>query len=589
MSYFNDPSWKPNFNMHPVFEIGGTQSAKGYAAIADTLKKRIAARGGQKTVVVFDYYYGINEQGMLDGVIGALGAATLLNMEEAHYPEAVIQEKFGKYITDDRIMGVFAVDQIDAHFDPEKVARLKKQIDEAAGLVVLYGVAASIVTRGDILVYCEIPKQSIQERYKAGMPNWGAGNGGEEQLKKEKRLQFVEGRILNWHKQLILNDFDYIVDCHDDLKGQPVMIDMKNFDKMVRSIATRPFTTMGSWTPSIWGGKWAQKVLGADPTKDNIGWAMPGNIDRFPMNVRMGGNEVTLEAMDLVYYLPKQIIGPHHLSVHGYSGILVVNYLDTWGGGNLSLQVHPTYEYGKRTFNMEKGHHESYYIMDAGEKSHVYLGVKTGVTLDELVDAFKEAQETGTFDEDKYLNNFPVQKHDHVYVPAGTVHASGTDTVVLEINAYSTQTFKLWDWGRVDYDGKPRPINIEHGRHCIDMDFNTEVSRDQLLSKKQEVDRGVGWRKEFSGVSPYAPYSVYRYWVKSSVTLETKKELKVHVLVEGAECVVESPDHAFEPYVAHYGEVFYIPAGVGQYTIRPYGKAEGQEIAFVEAYMCYNR
>lgn len=76
-----------------------------------------------------------------------------------------------------------------------------------------------------------------------------------------------------------------------------------------------------------------------------------------------------------------------------------------------------------------------------------------------MIDALQTAQNGGKpFPAEKFVNKIPVKKHDHVLIPAGTVHCSGADTMVLEISATPyIFTFKLWDWGRVDLDGKPRP------------------------------------------------------------------------------------------------------------------------------------
>lgn len=68
-------------------------------------------------------------------------------------------------------------------------------------------------------------------------------------------------------------------------------------------------------------------------------------------------------------------------------------FLDTWGGGNLSLQVHPTIAYAQEEFNSSWGHYESYYMLDTCEDSSVYLGTKDGVKLDDLVDALKKHKE----------------------------------------------------------------------------------------------------------------------------------------------------------------------------------------------------
>ena len=102
-----------------------------------------------------------------------------------------------------------------------------------------------------------------------------------------------------------------------------------------------------------------------------------------------------------------------------------MNFLDTWNGGNLSLQVHATTDYAFEVFNSSYGHHESYYYIDAMPQAGTYLGIKEGAKVEEFVEALKAAQETGEMDATEYVNKVPVKKHDHVFIPGGTVHSSG--------------------------------------------------------------------------------------------------------------------------------------------------------------------
>ena len=269
MSYYYDKNWVPNFNVRPVFPIKDTCSWKGNDAIVCALKDRIAKEGKEKLVVTFDYMYGFDESVLLEKVIKQLGAATLIDTNEAKYPEPVIQEKFGKYITEDRIMGVYIPDQVDAFFDPAAVEKQRRAIRDAKGLVVVYGVAAEVVCGGDVLVYCNVTEKTIGDRMRRkGLGNWGADNGGDEFLKRQKRNNFVEKRVLYWHRTVILPVIDYMMDCNDE--EALVMVDRETFDKGVNSMARRPYQSCPRWTESIWGGDRAQKVLGADPT-----WAGP--------------------------------------------------------------------------------------------------------------------------------------------------------------------------------------------------------------------------------------------------------------------------------------------------------------------------
>src|SRR5205085_7853838 len=111
-------------------------------------------------------------------------------------------------------------------------------------------------------------------------------------------------------------------------------------------------------------------------------------------------------------------------------------FLDTIEGGNLSHQVHPLKEYIREKFGMGYTQDESYYILDAKENAFVYLGLKEEVVPEKMLHELHQVQKDGgEFDAEKYVAKWPIKKHDHILIPAGTVHCSGADTVVLEISA----------------------------------------------------------------------------------------------------------------------------------------------------------
>src|SRR5699024_1047698 len=112
-----------------------------------------------------------------------------------------------------------------------------------------------------------------------------------------------------------------------------------------------------------------------------------------------------------------------------------------------------------------------YYVMYAEKDSYMYLGLKENISKQEMINDLNESAKSGAvknFDVEKYINKFPIKKHDHYSIPGGTIHAQGVNSVVLEISSTpNIYTFKLWDWGRLDLDGKPRPVHLEHGINSI--------------------------------------------------------------------------------------------------------------------------
>ena len=257
------------------------------------------------------------------------------------------------------------------------------------------------------------------------------------------------------------------------------------------------------------------------------------------------------------------------------------------GGQNLSLQVHPTADYIRRKFGMAYTQDESYYILDAEKGACVYLGLREGVDPGEMMAALEEANAGGApFDAGRYVNRIPARPHDHFLIPAGTVHCSGAGTMVLEISATPyIFTFKLWDWGRLGLDGRPRPVHLAHGREVIRWDRDTRWVGENLVGRARDVDEPCGAeRVEVTGLHELEPILCRRYTVPAggSARLDTRGTLNVLNLVAGAEAVVRSPEGAFGPLTVHYAETFIVPAAVGAYEVRPAAGCEGP-IMFVRA------
>lgn len=147
----------------------------------------------------------------------------------------------------------------------------------------------------------------------------------------------------------------------------------------------------------------------------------------------------------------------------------LVKFIDT--SANLSVQVHPGDDYAKTVEN-SSGKTECWFILDANADAGIYLGLKSGVTKKEFFNAIDAGLRV-----DQFLNFIPVEKGDYFYVPAGAIHAIGSDVVLCEIQQSSGITYRVWDWNRVDSNGKPRELHIEKARDTINFDqkFNNKL------------------------------------------------------------------------------------------------------------------
>jgi mannose-6-phosphate isomerase class I len=339
--------------------------------------------------------------------------------------------------------------------------------------------------------------------------------------------------------------------------------------------------------PGPWGGQWMKEVCDLDREAPNYAWCFDCVPEENSLFMNYGKVRVEIPSVNLIFQQPEKVLGEDIYTTLGPEFPIRFDFLDTMEGGNLSLQVHPSVQYIREQFGMTYTQDESYYMLDVEEDAIVYLGLKNNIEPDQMINELRKAQSEGNdFDADNFVQKWPVKKHDHVLIPAGTVHCSGKNSMVLEISATPyIFTFKLWDWGRMGLDGKPRPINIEHGKEVIRWERTTEWMEKNLVNCVEEIGKGDDWREERTGLHESEFIETRRHWFTGKVHHDTQGQLNVLNLIEGREAIIESPTRKFEPYIVHYAETFVIPAAVGEYTIMPYGEGIGQECGTIKAYI----
>jgi len=319
----------------------------------------------------------------------------------------------------------------------------------------------------------------------------------------------------------------------------------------------------------------------------NYAWCFDCVPEENSILLGFGGTRVEIPAIDLVFAHPHELLGE---SVHARFGTefpIRFDLLDTIRGGNLSLQVHPLTEYIQDKFGMHYTQDESYYLLDAGPDAIVYLGLREDVAPAELLQELRAVQRGEfIFPAEKFVNIWPARKHDHFLIPAGTIHCSGKNCMVLEISATPyIFTFKLWDWDRLGLNGTPRPIHLDHGEANIQWNRRTAWVQQNLINRIDQVASGHGWREERTGLHEREFIETRRHWFHEPVRHHTQGIVNVLNLIEGEEAVVESPTEAFPPFVVHYAETFIIPAAVGGYMIRPHGPSLGKPCATIKAFV----
>jgi mannose-6-phosphate isomerase class I len=554
----------------------------GWPAIIEVIQSRT----GAGSVIAVECYPGV----FLDELRRELGAglrdANVLLTTSLFRPPPEIDKMLEPLLGDDPVFGMMNTIEIEEFFDPARLAGAPARCQNNVRTTVVLGPGASLICpQPALLVYADMARWEIQLRQRRNeIANLGSDNFGERPSLKYKRGFFVDWRAADRLKTRLFNKIDLLLDTNKP--GKPVAISGDVFRRSLAAVIKRPFRVVPFFDPGPWGGHWMERVFGLPPDgAPNHAWCFDCVPEENSLLLGFGDQRIEVPSVDVVFAHPEQLLGKEVFTRFGAEFPVRFDFLDTVGGGNLSLQVHPLTSYIREHFGMDYTQDESYYMLDAERDAVVYLGLKEGIDRDAMIRDLERAQ-NGDFDfpAEEYVNRFPARKHDHFLIPAGTIHCSGRNSMVLEISATPyIFTFKLWDWGRLGLDGRSRPIHLNHGVANIQWDRTTEWVRRSLIDQVVPVASGDGWREERTGLHKLEFIETRRHWFTKAVAHDTRGTVHVLNLVEGEQAVVESPEGAFDPFHVNYAETFIVPAAVGPYSIRPCGASEGRECATIQA------
>ncbi|MFB7212595.1 class I mannose-6-phosphate isomerase [Streptomyces sp. NPDC056255] len=446
-------------------------------------------------------------------------------------------------------------------------------------VTVVFGPGAALVPH-DRLWYADLPKRYAEAQITGGTGrNLGqpAGTGAGT----TRRLFYIDWPVLDRHRDSLVPGVDLWLDTQD--AQAPSWLEGAALRAALADLAGRPFRTRPTFNTTSWGGHWAQEQLGFNQKAANtaLGYELiapeSGILVGTPDGPRV---EVPLQA--LVASHPEAILGDDVHARFGTSFPIRFDYLDTVGGGNLSVHCHPQPDYMRRVFGWPYTQHETYYMMLGGPGRQVFLGLRQDADLAAFRHEADRAFHDGVpFDIEQYVQTFPADPHQIFLIPGGTPHGSGEGNVVLEISATPyLYSLRLYDWLRKDSEGRQRPVHVGHAFENLDPDRSGEAVARDLVPTPRTLRSGDGWHEDVIGRLPEMFFEVRRIALAPDTVAEDDTDHRFHVLnvVEGDGILLEtSGGHR---HVLAYAETLTVPAAVGAYRVRALG---GGPVRYVKA------
>jgi mannose-6-phosphate isomerase class I len=557
--------------LYPARPIADDAIETGYAALA----KQLAS---YRTLTI-DGYVGV----LWENFRAKLGEALAANEQSAHWidvgaalkPEGEVNALIGPFLGgDDPLFGTCFTGELRDFFDPDALEKL--QPNAAADISIVYGTGAALAGWDGALLYLDVPKNEIQYRSRAGsIVNLGAKAPADPKA-MYKRFYFVDWVACNRHKATLLPGIDWIVD--EQNPDSPTFMRGGALRAALADMSRDAFRVRPWFEPGPWGGQWLKQHIAQLPQDvPNYAWSFEMIAPEQGILFR-GGDRLLEIPFDTLLYHDREAVLGRFAERFGDEFPIRFDFLDTFDGGNLSVQCHPRLDYIREQFGERITQDETYYIMDCEPGAQVYLGFCDDIQPD----AFRRALETSfaqktPLDVERYVNVEPAHTGDLFLIPNGTIHCSGVNNLVLEISATPyIFTFKMYDWLRLDLEGNPRPLNIDRAFANLDFSRKGARVRETLVSHPATLNEGDGWRTVHLPTHPDHFYDVYRLEFTGEMEMQTNGSPHLLMLVAGQSITVQTAHGSEQVY--RFAETVIIPAAAERYRLRNLGEGEAKVV-----------
>ena len=302
----------------------------------------------------------------------------------------------------------------------------------------------------------------------------------------------------------------------------------------------------------VWGGDKIVPYKGIESAAKNVGesWelsAVSGN-ESVVANGEFAGRNI----VELIKEYKADLLGEKVYAESRDTFPILVKFIDA--RDDLSIQVHPDDELAAARHNGSKGKTEMWYVVKADEGAHLMSGMSQQITPEEYVSRIEDNTITDV------LCDYKVSAGDVFFLPAGRVHSIGRGCFIAEIQQTSDITYRIYDFGRLGLDGKPRELHVEQSKDAVDY----SVHDDYKTSYTPELNKPVSLVE-----CRYFKTHLLDLTDAVEVPVKANDSFMIVICLEGAGALTDSNGYTLN---LNQGETVLVPAVTDQITFTPHPK-----------------
>lgn len=305
-------------------------------------------------------------------------------------------------------------------------------------------------------------------------------------------------------------------------------------------ISQRPLSFVPYLKAVVWGGNELYRIKGVPFGVAPIGesWELSDLAGR--ETVVASGPYAGLTLHELIGRFGESLLGSKATVSAGMRFPLLIKFIDAHR--NLSMQVHPDDNLARRR-NLPSGKTEMWYVIDTKPGATIYSGFR------ELMDAdgYRRHVADGTFADT--VAKYDSHPGDLFFIPGGRVHAIGAGNLVVEIQQSSDITYRIYDYGRLDADGRPRELHTELAAEALD--FNVQPDYRQHV--------GPSSPDEESELVACSCFNVGKIDLQGEMLLKNDGSSFIILVCVGGNCKVTTPEETVE---LGYCQTLLLPASI---------------------------